>query len=285
MSFPKRKAPHNVRVLREWVREYADSTDQVVGRVTRAVSFMLVTLALERARAEDESPLFLVKGGVSMELRLNLQARTTKDLDTVFRGRFDEWLEALDDALDSNAGDLSFSRSEPAAIPDSRAYRVDVAIDLKGKRWGQVQLEVAPAEAAEVLDIDEVEPFDIGRFGLPRPGHVKVVGLAYLIAQKLHACTDPPDEGEENRRVHDLVDLLLARDLLDPENLERVHEACQAIFAGRETHSWPPALVVYPSWPASFAKLAAEEGFPIDDVERAASLVREFVAEIDRARN
>jgi len=283
MSFPKQKPPHNVRVLREWVREYADSTDQVVGRVTRAISFMLVTLALERAWAEDESPLFLVKGGVSMELRLNLQARTTKDLDIVFRGRFDEWLEVLDDALDSDVGDLSFSRSEPAAIPDSRAYRVDVAIDLKGKRWGQVQLEVAPAEAAGVIDIDEVEPFDVGQFGLPRPGQVKIVGLPYLIAQKLHACTDPPDEGKENRRVHDLMDLLLARSLLDPGDLERVHEACLAIFAGRETHNWPPALVVYPSWPATFAKLAAEESSPIDDVEQAANLVREFVVEIDQA--
>jgi hypothetical protein len=40
-------------------------------------------------------------------------------------------------------------------------------------------------------------------------------------------------------------------------------------------------VVVYPSWPAAFAKLAGEEGFPIDDVEQAAELVRELIAEID----
>ena len=244
---------------------------------------MLVALALERARAEDESPLFLVKGGVSMELRLNLRARTTRDLDTVFRGRFDEWLEILDDALASDVEDLSFSRSEPAAIPNSRAYRVDVAIDLKGKRWGQVQLEIAPAEAGGVLDIDEVEPFDVGQFGLPRPDRIKVVGLPYLIAQKLHACTDPPEGGGENRRVHDLMDLLLARNLLKPADLERTGEACLAIFAARGTHNWPPTLIVYPSWSATFAKLAAEESFPIEDVEEAANLVRRFVVEIDQA--
>jgi len=283
MSFPKQKAPHNVRVLRDWVQDYANSTDQVVGRVTRAISFMLVALALERAKTNDGSPLFLVKGGVSMELRLNLRARTTKDFDTVFRGEFQEWLDALDDALADDIDGLSFSRSEPAEILDARAFRVNVAIDLRGRRWGQVQLEVAPAEAATVLDIEEVEPFDIGQFGLPRPESVKVVGLPYQIAQKLHACTEPPQQGRENQRVHDLMDLLLARDLLGQKDLERVREACLTIFAGRGAHDWPPDLIVYPSWPAIFAKLAAEESFPIAEVEQAAKLVREFVIEINEA--
>ena len=283
MSFPKSKAPHNVRVLRDWVRDYADSTDQATGRVTRSISFMLVALALERAKGEDGEPLFLVKGGVSMELRLRLKARTTKDLDTVFRGRFDEWLEALDDALAEGVDDLSFSRTEPAAIRDTHAFRVDVAIDLKGRRWGKVQLEVAPAEAVNVLDIDEVEPFDVSQFGLPSPEGIKVVGLPYLIAQKLHACTHPPERGAENQRVHDLMDLLLARDLLEEDELKRVREACLAIFARRDAHQWPPDLTVYPSWPTTFAKLAAEENFPIGDVEQAAKLVREFVVEIAEA--
>jgi len=144
-----------------------------------------------------------------------------------------------------------------------------------------VVLEVAPAEAAEVLDVDTVEPFDIGQFGLPAPESVPVVGLAYLIAQKLHACTEPPREGEENQRSHDLMDLLLARDLLGEDEFGRVREACLAIFSGRGTHDWPPDLVVYPSWPDAFARLAGEEGFPIGDVERAAELVRTLIVEID----
>lgn len=222
MSFPKKKAPHNVRVLRDWVQAYADSTDQPVGRVTRAISFMLVALVLDHAKTKEGGPLFLVKGGVSMELRLRFKARTTKDFDTVFRGRFDEWLEALDHALADGVEDFSFSR-------------------------------------------------------------IKVVGLPYLIAQKLHACTHPPQEGEENLRVHDLMDLLLARDLLEQEDLKRIREACLAIFAGRGTHEWPSDLIVYPSWPATFAKLAAEEDFPIGDVEPAADLVREFMVEIGEA--
>lgn len=280
MNFPKQKPPTNVRVLRDWVRDYAEATGQVVGRVTRTISFMLLALVLERARAEDGSPLFLVKGGVSLELRLNLRARTTQDIDTVFRGRFEEWLAVLDDALAEGIEDFTFFRSEPAPIPGARAFRVAVAIDLKGRRWGTVQLEVAPAEAESFLDVEEVEPFDIGQFGLPRPGTVNVVGLPYQIAQKLHACTEPPDD-RENQRVHDVMDLLLARDLLGPADLPRVREASLTIFETRATHDWPPELIVYPNWPAAFSRLAEEESFPIVDVEQAAEQVAELIAEID----
>lgn len=135
------------------VRAYADSTDQAVGRVTHAISFMLIALVLERARTKEGEPLFLVKGGVSMELRLRLKARATKDLDTVFRGRFEEWLDALDDALSASVEGFSVSRTEPVEIRETHTFRVNVAIDLKGRRWGQVVLEVAPAEAASVRDV------------------------------------------------------------------------------------------------------------------------------------
>lgn len=43
-----------------------------------------------------------------MELRLGLKARTTKDLDVVFRGAFEGWLAALDDALAADIEEFSF---------------------------------------------------------------------------------------------------------------------------------------------------------------------------------
>jgi hypothetical protein len=42
------------------------------------------------------------------------------------------------------------------------------------------------------------------------------------------------------------MDLLLARDLLAPDELPRVREACAAIFGSRGKRSWPPILYVYP---------------------------------------
>ena len=281
-SFPKRKRPHNVRVLQSWIREYADQQQMAESRVRRTISFMLVALPLEHSLDGEGKPLFAVKGGVSMELRLGLRARTTKDFDAVFRGAFEGWLAALDDALAADIEEFSFSREEPEAIRDTKSFRVNIIIDFKGKRWGKVQFEVAPVEVGSVLDVDQVDPFDIGQFGLRAPGQISVVGLPYLIAQKLHACTEV-FEGEENARVHDLMDLLLARDLLAPKDLRRVREACTAIFDNRQKQAWPPQLTVYRSWGETYARLTAEEGFPVGDVEEAAALVGEFIAEIDAA--
>jgi hypothetical protein len=269
-----------MRVLRDWIRQYADQEQLAESRVRRAVSFTLVALPLERSLDEKGEPLFAVKGGVSMELRLALRSRTTKDFDAVFRGAFEDWLDALDDAITEDVEEFSFSRDEPERIGKTASYRVDIIIDFKGRRWGKVQFEVAPVEVGLVLDIDQVPPFDIGQFGLPAPGEISVVGLPYLIAQKLHACTEVFEDGE-NARVHDLMDLLLARDLLENGDLERVREACVAIFDNRGKQTWPPAVVVYPSWDDTFARIAAAEGFPIDEVEEAASLIRKFIWEID----
>lgn len=281
-GFPKQKRPHNMRILQDWIREYADQQQMAESRVRRAVSFMLVALPLEHSLDGEGKPLFAVKGGVSMELRLGLRARTTNDLDAVFRGAFEGWLAALDDALAVDIEEFSFSREEPEAIRDTKSFRVNIIIDFKGRRWGKVQFEAAPVEVDSVLDVDQVDPFDIGQFGLRAPGQISVVGLPYLIAQKLHACTEV-FEGEENARVHDLMDLLLARDLLAPKDLRRVREACVAIFDNRQKQTWPPQLTVYPSWAETYARLTVEEGVPVGDVEEAAALVGDFIAEIDAA--
>jgi hypothetical protein len=284
MSFPKKKQPLNKKVLETWIRDYAKLESLPQTRVHRAVGFMLVALVLDRSLDAKGDPLFVLKGGVSMELRLGLRARTTRDYDTVYRGTFEEWLSVLDDALEAaEIEGFEFSRGEPEEIRDTKTFRVDIVVDYKGRRWGKVQFEVAPVEIEEILDIDQVESFDIGQFGLPSPNKVSVVALPYLIAQKLHACTEEV-ESEEKARIHDLMDLLLARDLLEPDDLARVKEACVAIFASRGKQPWPPELVVYQGRAVDFANLAEDEGFPIAELEEAAGRVRAFIAEIETAR-
>lgn len=75
MSFPKQKKPRSWRILQDWIRHYADQEELPQSRVRRAVSFMLVALPLDRSLDEEGNPLFLVKGGVSMELRLKMRGK------------------------------------------------------------------------------------------------------------------------------------------------------------------------------------------------------------------
>ncbi len=60
-------------------------------------------------------------------------------------------------------------------------------------------------------------------------------------------------------------------------------EACVAIFDGRDTHTWPPALSAPPSWAAAYAKLASEHAVPTADLDRAVRAVQSFIDAIDAA--
>jgi hypothetical protein len=283
VSFPKRKAPHSVRVLHSWIDAYGRREGGVPARLIRGVSFMVVAMALDRVRDENNDPLFVIKGGVAMELRLGLRSRATKDLDAIFRATFSEWLDRLDQALAEPVADFTLSRTEPEQIKHTRTQRLEILLDYRGRRWARVQLEVAPAEAADYLVIDYVPPIDISQFGLPGPERVPIAGISYMVAQKLHSCTEILPDGIENDRFRDLIDLLLCRALLEAEELPGVRATCVATFAERGKHTWHPEVTVFPSWPEGYRALADEEGFEPADVEQAAEEVRQFIQEIDDA--
>jgi len=80
-DFPvKDKPPFNVNVLERWLGEASKRTGVAAGRLRRWLGFMVVPAILDEARhADDGEPLFLVKGGVAMELRVGTGARATKD--------------------------------------------------------------------------------------------------------------------------------------------------------------------------------------------------------------
>ena len=283
MSFPKTRPPHNIRVLHGWLRRYARERGQSEGRLKRSVDYAVVLSALDRVRDSAGNSLFVVKGGVAMELRLRLDARATRDLDAVFLGAFEEWLDVLDGALAEPVADFELSRGETETIGMTRTVRVDVYLDYRGRRWGTVTLEVAPAEGAQVLDVDEVEAFDLTQFGLPTPENIAVVGLPYLIAQKLHACTES-FEDRDNHRVRDLIDLQLAGRLLSDADFFRVRDACVAIFDSRETHSWPPTLHIPASWPAAYARLARESAIEVAaDIDDAINSIQGLIKKIESA--
>jgi small ligand-binding sensory domain FIST len=59
---------------------------------------MIAAGVLERATQAD-SPLFVVKGGVALELRLRDRARATKDIDIVLRDTTADLADSLEVAL------------------------------------------------------------------------------------------------------------------------------------------------------------------------------------------
>lgn len=278
-----RKAPFNVQVLQRWVGELAREQGIAPGRVQRWISFTVVAAILDHARDENDDPLFVLKGGAAMELRLGLRARATKDYDTAYREAIAGMLGRLDDALRQGFGDFTAERTQPARIADTGALRLDIKLGYRGRSWGTVQLEIAAAEGQAGGEIDRVRGKSLDGLGIEAPVDVPCVSIRYQIAQKLHACTEVPADGRANDRFRDLIDLLLLEGLVDERGWPAVSEACREIFELRAKHAWPPAVTIFDDWPGPYRVLADELEFPIRDVNEAAAAVQAMIVRIDTA--
>ena len=162
--------------------------------------------------------LFLLKGGTLLQHRLKATARTAKDVDGLIRGDLDQFILALDEALDEPWGPLTLRRGEvelvnvPAKIIKPR--RFDIILELRGVTWRRIQFEVSPDEAGVSDEHETIEPPPLGGFGLPDPDALVGIAMRFQIAQKLHAVSDPHEPPDSiNDRARDVVDLLLLRDL------------------------------------------------------------------------
>ncbi len=280
----KDKPPFNVNVLERWLGETSGQSGVAAGRLRRWLGFMIVAGMLDAARhAEDGEPLFLVKGGVAMELRMDTGARATKDLDTAFRESMDAITTYLDPALRAGYGEFTATRTVLEEVKDTGALRCDIKLAYRTKPVVTVQMEVAAVEGGMGSEIDQVPAKSLDHVGLSGPATVPCVAIRWQIAQKLHACTEVlPDR--ENDRFRDLLDLQLLAGLVTDDGWLAVRSACVEVFAGRAKHSWPPDVTVYESWELGYRALAEETGFSVLDIAEAADEVRQLITRIEGAR-
>ena len=272
-----RETPVQKAHLERLVAHYGKLTGVAPGRVRRWLSVMVLLGALDRVRESD--PVFLLKGGVAIELRLRSQARATKDVDFVFFGDPEALADDLDRAFAEPYSEFSFRREAIEEGGDGLFRRLDVKLFFRGRSWTTLKLEVA-APDDKAADGELVPAIPLDEFGIAGPEAVPCLSLRYQIAQKLHAVTERFPSGD-NERFRDLIDLIICRDLI--QEVDEVREACCSTFAARGKHSWPPELIVPDVWAEPYAALAEEMEFPIANVEEAAAEVRELIAAIDAA--
>jgi hypothetical protein len=270
--------------LNRLVNAQADKTGVPPVRVQGWLNAMVVAALLDRVRDQDDEPIFLLKGGVAMELRLKLRARATKDYDAAFRARADEVLDLLDTALQGTYNNFTVTRDAPEDIKNTGAMRLRLRLAYKGREWGSVRLELAPVEGQMGTELDRVESAPVDGLQVPMPETVSCVSVRYQVAQKLHACTEVFTDGPENGRFRDVMDILLVESLIRGEvGLERAREACADIFEVRGKHAWPPEVTIYESWREPFSALAEKNGFEPKDTNKAAERLRQLIADIDAA--
>ena len=273
-----RKPPASVRILNQWVDSYARQLGLPPARVRSWVSHMVLGGALERAGYAGAGRRFTIKGGVALEMRLRHLARATRDLDLILDAdEFDPAAE-LQGALQSPYEGFTFRlRSEPEVMPNG-AVRMDVTLLYRGKGWGTVQVDVARDEGTG-SEVELVEAVPLDTFGIQGPEMLPCISLPYHIAQKIHGMTLPAPSGKRNERFRDLIDLLLLREWVS--DYEAVKRACQAVFATRGTHAWPPFFEVPEHWVVPFQRMAGDVQLKTDDIYQAAIEVRQFIRKID----
>ena len=272
--------PPSAGVLARYAQAYARELGVADGRVRAWIAYMIMAGVLDRATNAD-SPLFIVKGGVALELRLRDRARATKDIDIVLRDTTANLADSLEEALTGEPYQgFSFRRKGQPLLLDNGAVNMEFGVTYKGQPWTSVSVDIARAEAGEV-DVEWVDAIALtDAFGVTGPSQLPCLPLRFHVAQKLHGMTLPPRPGKQNERFRDLVDLVLM-DAMITHDYAALREACELVFRNRNTHSWPPDLSTLPAhWAQPFARLAEELELVETDLEAAILRVRNSVARI-----
>lgn len=294
---PRGKAPTTVRALETWIQQ----AEQRVGIGARRLGWMvasgIVIAGLQRVRHADGEPRFLIKGGTYLELRLGLKARATKDLDTLFRGAFDDFIESLDQALHEPFDGIAFQRSVPEEINVTgritKPRRFEIRLLLRGKTWRKITVEVSPDEGMAGANVERFPTPSLAHFGICAPPTTAGLVIDYQVAQKLHACSTPHTDGRPNDRVRDVVDLHMLKAAFyesDPAPSSLV-AACRDLFGARlreaqavsevELRDWPPIIVTYPHWQDDYPRYAEEVGLKLS-LDDAVTQLNDWVAEVDQ---
>jgi hypothetical protein len=128
----------SVRSLNQWLRDAERQTGLSQQWLGWQLASTVVIAALQRATGADAVPLFLVKGGVYVEMQLGgkAQTRATKDIDTLFRGTVEEFTATLRQVMTKPWGPFTMETTDIEQIAGAKRLikpcRFDVRLNVKG---------------------------------------------------------------------------------------------------------------------------------------------------------
>lgn len=198
-------------------------------------------------------PNSVVKGGSALKIRYgNQTTRFSMDLDTARAIDLDNYIKQLDSSLKEGWNNFTGNvvKRQPATpkdVPDSYVMQpFDVKLQYNLKPWITVPLEVGHNEIGDadepeyLISNDAIDIFHKLGFSTPKP--IPVMPIAYQIAQKLHAVTEP-----NSKRAHDLIDLqiIINNDKID---YAKTNDICKRLFKYRDMHPWPSKVIKGEGW-------------------------------------
>ena len=236
------KRPNTCTNLIRAIKAVAAGSDEV--RLSRSLANVIVGQML---------PDGVVKGGSSLMFRYGAAfTRYTRDVDTARVMAHDEYVGKLKSALRTGwngftADLVDVDPPEPAGVPSIYVMiPYDVKVKYLGRPWQTVRIEIGHNEIGDADEYEEFLPEELAavfeQLQFPRPQPLRVMKLAYQIAQKLHAMSELGNE-----RAHDLIDLQLIM-LHSKLDLVDVRSKCVRLFDYRRKQTWPPMIVKGEGW-------------------------------------
>lgn len=247
--------------LEQRLRSRANESGIAVDRLRRRVVFERIVSRLLRA----EPGLWVLKGGMALEVRLRDDARLTKDVDLGFRDDVidanqlrDRLVEALGEDPDRDRFVLIVGPAKQMVEDGGglRTWRVKVSAELAGKPFGRIQLDISP-RVAELSQTDHIDLPNSLEFAAVSTPQIEIIDVQRHAAEKFHAMAKVFDD-RENSRVRDLVDLVILREhkMLETAKLASV---IRGVWQERDGCEPPTRLSELPeSWQPRYEQHAFE---------------------------
>ena len=254
-------APAFRMALEQRLLSRSKATKVSLDRLRRRVVFERIVSRLQVA----EPGVWVLKGGMALEVRLLDEARLTKDIDFGLRGEIADAEELRERLVEALARDVDGDEFLLLVGPVKQltqdhgghlTWRVKVAAELADRPFGTVQVDVSPrSHELEATDLVPL-PNSLEFAGVLAP-LVEIVDINRHAAEKFHGMLR--DHGDrENTRVRDLVDLVILteHDLLEPSALAT---AVRRVWKERGDLEPPATLPTLPSnWLGRYERLTAE---------------------------
>ena len=258
------------------MNQYARENGLLPSRVYQRVYCELFCGLLAEAQAHGVIPMYLLKGGMALELRFGIRARASKDVDVGIISGADDLLAVFERVLVVGFAGFTFRlRDNIRHLENAVTYRLRVQILYAGRAFGTLDVDLNEADHESASDV--VTTGVLTGLGLPGPLSVPVLDSHLQIAHKLHGATEPSRPDYENLRYRDVIDVLtFSRDKDLQINFQWLREVVIAEFARRKHHrTWPPIFELPQRWREPIQNEAKANDFPINDADE---LSREFVA-------
>lgn len=263
------------RALENRLRNLNQQDGTPLVRLRKLVAFdrLLARLVLSEPNA------WVLKGGLALQLRLEDRARTTKDMDVMWRHSAPDLHSLLVDAVSVELNDwFRFTVEQREAernLPMQGGRRFYAHAFLDDRVFESFHLDVGLNDP--MLDpVQLLKMPDLLAFAEISATVVPCFPVTQQIAEKIHAYTRPHLSGVSSR-VKDLVDILLLADLQPLSGLT-LRQAVAATFNAQDAHPLPLALPAPPeNWRQPLRRMADETGLVWREISEVTRAAREFV--------